>query len=197
MTVIYRVRTTVSYGAGGPGLGTCYFLPGVTGGSPSDAQDAVNRVRAFYAAMVGIMYNGSTYLVQGNVDTILDTTGELNGGFSTTPPAAVVGTGGTTSLPVTVCAVIRYNTGTIFAGRRLEGRTFLSPLSSGASTTSGAPTTGVGTAVSAGIAALLGTPGTCIPVVWHRPTTTGLGGSGAITGGSAWSFFGSLRSRRD
>lgn len=197
MTSIYRIRTTISYGAGGPGLGTHYFLPGTVGGSTSDASDAAARVRAFYLALAPIMYTSSSALVQPNVDLIQDDTGVLSGGYSATPPAIVPGSGGATSLPVTVAAVIRYTTGTIFNGRRLEGRTYVSPLSATASTGTGAPTTAVGTAAVNAIAALTGGVGTVLPLVWHRPTPTRTGGSGGIIGGNAWSLFGSLRSRRD
>jgi len=197
MPNLARVRASLIYGAGGPGLGTFYFRPTGVTSTPAELADMVARVRAFYAALTTMLYSGLIVTVQGEVDEIDSATGDLTGSYSTTPPAAVVGTGGATQLPPTTCILVRLVTTTVVNRRILKGRTFVGPLASVASTTTGSPTTSVGSTSAAAVAALLAVASTEIPVVWHRPKAAGSGNWGPITGGSAWSSFGSLRSRRD
>jgi hypothetical protein len=197
MAPISRVRATIAYGLGGPGLGTFYF--GSNTGSPTSAEllDMVARVRAFYNGLTALITPSTSVLVQGQVDTIDEATGTLIRSDSTTPPAAVVGTGTTTQLPPATAFVCQLNTSTVIGGRILRGRSFVGPLSALASTTSGAPTTAAGTAAVGAGTALLAVTTTISPRVWHRPKAAGSGASGAITGVTGWSSFGSLRSRRD
>lgn len=197
MAVILRVRTTIAYGAGGPGLLTHYFLPATLGGSNPDATDSCTRVRAFLAQYASLVPNAVTFTVSPLVDAIQDTTGALTGSFTATPPAAVVGTGGVNFLPSPVAIVVRYNTSAIINGRRLSGRSFISPLSVVAQGAAGSPTNAVLTQTTTAIAALTTGAGTVIPQVWHRPKLAAPGSSAVLVSGSAWSLFGSLRSRRD
>lgn len=197
MTDIARVRATINYGQGGPGLGTFYFsFLGITPTAPELA-DAVARVRAFYFALAAVLCTTVTVLVQGAVETIEEETGVLTGAYTTTPPAAVVGTGATPQMAPHVSLVVRLVTQQVVNGRILQGRTYVGPLSSVTGTNTGTPSTGSGTAALAAIVALLSTTSTEEPVIWHRPKAAGSGTSGTIVGGSAWSSFGSLRSRRD
>ena len=198
MTALYRVRTTLNYGAGGPGLVTHYFRPSVAGGTSGDALVAATGVRAFWVALAGQLTPSFAALVQGSIDTVEDTTGALVGGFSVTPPAAVVGTGSTSSTPPFACIVVEYGTATIVRGKRLRGRSYVGPLSLAATTATGGPTTAAGTATASAVAALVAvTP--CNFVIWSRPSLVGghAGSNGTVTGGQAWSSLGSLRSRRD
>jgi len=197
MANISRVRATINYGLGGPGLGTFYFASNT--GIPTSAEllDMVARVRAFYAALANFLTTGTSVLVQGQVDTIDEATGTLIRSDSTTPPAAVVGVGSANQLPPTTAIVVQLNTATVIGGRILRGRSFVGPLNITAATGSGGPVTGVGTAAVAAGTALLAVTSTIIPRIWHRPKAPGSGASGAITGATAWSSFGSLRSRRD
>ena len=77
MANISRVRATINYGLGGPGLGTFYF--GSNTGSPTSAEllDMVARVRAFYAALITLLTPSTSVLVQGQVDTLDEATGTL------------------------------------------------------------------------------------------------------------------------
>lgn len=198
MTVIMRVRSTISYGAGGPGLVTHYFLPATTGGSTTDATNAVAGVRAFWLALASLMPTSSSALVQPAVDTIQDTSGALVGGLSGTPVGIVPGTATAPFHPVMVALVIRYRTAGIVANRRVEGRSFVSPLAS-APAGSTSPSVGAGTAAQNAVAALLATT-TAAPLVWSRPKVgpgARSGSSYTVVSGDAWSQFGSLRSRRD
>lgn len=205
MASLYRVRSQISYGAGGPGLVTHYWRPTSGGGTSTDAGLAAGGVRSFWTNLVAVLANSVAVLVLPAVDVLDDVTGALTGGFTVTPPAAVVGTGTSPYLPVFTSLVIRYNTATIVGTRRLEGRSFVGPLTSAASNAGLTPTTTTGTAATNAIAALLAVVGPT-PMVWSRPraakvgppvVTARAGSSGAIVGGSAWSSFGSLRSRRD
>lgn len=197
MGTMLRVRTTLSYGAGGPGLCTHYWACASATPTTAEALDAGARVRAFWAALAGLLPTTASASVQGQMDGIDWTTGALVPGASIAPPAIVPGTAATPQLPPQVAVVVRYNTNTIVAGRKLEGRSYVSPLSTVIQTSAGAPGTGVGTAVGNALTALLAVTSTASPVVWHRPKAAGSGQVGIIVGGSAWSLFGSLRSRRD
>ena len=196
MPNMMRVRTTLNYGQGGPGLSTAYFFG--AGGSPvtADATDVVGRVRAFWAALVGMLDNGMAAAPSGNVDLIDSATGALTGGLTVAPPAIVTGTGGATPLPPANCLLIRLQTATIVAGRRLEGRVYVSRLSTVANL-AGVPTTAAGVASTNAVTALLSGATTSSPLVWHRPIGAGSGSTGVVLGGAAAPFFGVLRSRRD
>lgn len=197
MTVIMRVRTTVSYGFGGPGLLTHYFLPGNPGGSPADATAGIARVRAFLLQLASLQPNVCSSQVQSNVDYLQDTTGELISGDVGTAVGTVPGTGGVNSLPPFTSIVVRYQTAMVIGGRRLLGRSFVGPLSTTASTAAGGPTVAVGTQAASAVAALVAGAGAVIPLVWHRPKVGNPGTSGSILTGVSIPVFGTLRSRRD
>ena len=197
MATIMRVRATLNYGAGGPGVGTFYFTGSVATPVTADATDVVGRVRAFYAALAAQLGTNMSVSVQGSVDTLEDSTGVLNGGLVVTPPAILAGTGIAPYLPVTNCLVVRLTTNTIVGTRRLEGRSYVGPLSGAAASSGLVPTTAAGTAANTAVNALLTGATASFAVVWHRPKGFVGGQIGQISGGSAWSQFGSLRSRRD
>jgi hypothetical protein len=198
MATLYRVRSTISYGAGGPGLSTHYFLAGSPAGTSTEALAAASGVHLFWVNLLGVLANTVAVAVQPAIDTIDETNGNLNGGYAVTPPALVLGTGASPYLPVFACLVVRYQTSAIIGTRRLEGRTYVGPLSSSASNAGLTPTTTAGTAAVNAVSALTGV-GTPAAVVWHRPRVSpaSIGNHGVITGGSALGVFGSLRSRRD
>src|SRR6187399_761129 len=86
-----RVRTTLTYGSGGPGLHTVYWRPGTTGGVTADASDAIARVRAFWNGIRSAFPSTFQMDVQTDVALIEDSTGLLVGNLSGTPAASVVG----------------------------------------------------------------------------------------------------------
>jgi len=198
MATILRVRTTLTYGSGGPGLNTVYWLPGTTGGITADATDSVARVRAFFAAIQGAFANTFTANVQTDVAQINDTTGALVGSLSAAAVGTVVGTAAGGVGPLANMALARLRTGVVAQGRLIKGRWYLGPISVTAQGTGGLLSSTQITAITnAGNAMLSGGATTSVPVVWHRPKV-GFGGvSAQISSVSCWDQIAVMRSRRD
>jgi hypothetical protein len=194
---MYRVRSVISGAVGLPGLATHYYRSTTVGGVLADAQAVANRVRAGWSAGTGIFQNVITVQVQPQVDVLDDTTGKITGGQTVTAPAVVTGTGVGGFGPTPAAGLIRWETNTIVRGRRLRGRTFLSPL--GANMFSGsvmAP--GFLTAAAAIAVGMEGTlPANPPMVVWSRPTAAAVGTSADVTGHTIPTLIAVLRSRRD
>lgn len=196
---LYRVRTVISSAFASDGLSTNYFL--VTGGSANatDAATVAGRVRAGWAAIAGLLSTATTVTVQPVVDIISDATGELTASFAIAAPATVTGSGAAVNGPIATAVGVRWLTNTFDGGRRLRGRTFVSPIGSQA-TDFPTPQAAEVTLVNAYVAAVLtGTvPAATAPlVVWSRPSPGGSDGfSGAVTSGAIAPQFFQLRSRR-
>jgi hypothetical protein len=197
MTVNMRVRTTLTYGSGGPGLHTVYWRPGTAGGVTADASDAIARVRAFWQGIRLAFATTMTMDVQTDVALIEDTSGDLVGNLSGVAAAQVIGAAAGGVGPLASMALARLRTGLVVNRRALKGRWFLGPISVSAQGTGGALSSGQVTAIdAAGLAMLSGGATASFPVVWHRPGDNP-GVSSAITAVSTWSNLSVLRSRRD
>lgn len=196
MSSIMRVRTVISYGAGGPGFSTCYFLPATLGGSAADATNCAAAVRAFWAALAARLNNSGAAATSGQCDVINDITGALVGAFTGATPAIVPFTGAGSALPPATQILVRLNTATVINNRRIEGRTFAGPVDSNSST-NGLPVVAVGTAAAAAGAALLAVAGGALPLVWHRPGPNGPGTGVVLANATGAPYFAVLRSRRD
>ena len=198
MTDMLRVRATLNYGNGGPGLYTSYWRPGTTGGVTADATDVAGRVRGFFIGIAGQLPNSTTVVVNPQVDVIEDIAGALRGSLQATPPAVVTGTGGATIGALAAMALARLRSGTVLGGRAVKGRWYLGPLASVAFSTSGGLAAASVTAINAAGAALLPAAATTSHLgIWHRPQG-GTGGAlvdcDAI---STWDQIAVMRSRRD
>lgn len=200
---IYRVRTVLSGWQGGPGLATHYFETGVTNNA-TDALVAAARVRGAWDVVKGVFAGTTTMQVQGQVDVLDCQNGALVGSFGVTPPAVVTGTGAGVTGPAEVAGGLIYSASVVINGRRLVGRTNISPLRAGETATV-SPSAGLNSGIDAmGVALLTISPPASIPlVVWHRPTrltpTSPLANGAeypALTSTHAGKFF-ALRSRRD
>lgn len=202
MTNLIRARAIGSGWVGGPGLATFYFL-----GSPTptvaEATEAAARVRAFFVAAAPVIWNSATWQALGDVDVIDDLSGNLVGGATGVTPAPVVGTGGTNLAPPHNAGLVVLNTGFIVRGRRLVGRRFVSPVSTGAIAATGVPTAGAITALAAAGQSLRTTVVTSITSrVWSRPlfqngVFVANGTSANHIGETARGKVASIRSRRD
>lgn len=195
--VMMRVRTLITVGTGLPGLNTFYF----NGSSPTpitaDASDVCARVRAFWEAIKTLLPTGQRADVQPSVDLIDSATGALTGGLSATPPAGSVGTGGTVA-PTATEMLLSLETGVIVGGRRLRGRSFIGPCAITVVSSSGALGAAQQITLSAAGNTMITGSTTSFPVVWHRPTPGGGGGTNAaVTAFVARQALAVLRSRRD
>lgn len=200
MTTLIRVRAVLSGFNGGPGLSTFYFATGGAVGSP-ECLEAANRVRAYFNNMASNIPTGQTVTVNPQVDLLDDLSGALQGSIVVAAPAVVTGTSTFARAPISTAVLVRFLTGQVIAGRRLVGRSFLSPVTiedvaaDGSFSSSNA-------ANYAASAALLGTTIVTATVkhrVWHRPNAlTGAAGSSSdVTGYALGTKLAVLRSRRD
>jgi hypothetical protein len=198
MSEIMRIRSTLNYGSGGPGLHTMYWQPPAAFAVTADAADAVARVRAMFLAMAALFPTTWSVQVQGDVARIEDTTGGLTGGLAVAPPAAVVGTGGATQSATAAMLLVRLRTNTVILGRLLRGRWYLGPVASAIVASNGQIASANRTiADNAATGTLTGGATASVPVVWHRPTGGAGGDSIAVASFSTWNELAVLRSRRD
>lgn len=192
-----RVRTTLSGWVGGPGLMTHYF--------ECDTEDiaAVVRCRAhvrdlFTNAYHALMCSNTTWLVQTAVDELTTSDGHVTNTFNDATVLTAAGTGGASQSPPATAGLWRLNTSTWHSGRRLQGRTFLSPLAAGALEVDGTwPNATVATVNTAAAAVISGLPATDKFVVWHRPVSGAGGLTGACTSMVLQDKLAVLTSRRD
>lgn len=168
MTQIMRVRTVFTYGAGSPGLMTNYFNHSSNSPNSEAAQNAVNRVRDGLLASPNLWPTTFSWLVQGDVDIIEDTTGNVDNSYGVTQ-ATGAGTSTNGLGPLPVGLLLRARTNTFVSGRRLMGRTFLVPVQS-ALTAAPVPSSGTRDAVVLMGTELSDAGATGVdPVVWSRP----------------------------
>jgi hypothetical protein len=195
--MIMRIRTVIQGIQGLPGLSTVYAKGAAATPVNADGTDMLARVRAFWLPLAGSMPTGVTVSVNGQVDIINEADGSLAGSLSLASPAAVNGSGGS-ALPIAAAIVLQEQTGVIIAGRRLRGRSFISPVSTGTSTNGFVANATGATIIAAALTTLTGAT-TSAPVVWHRPNPKGAanGSVSVITAFAVGPNFGVLRSRRD
>lgn len=196
MASMLRVRAVGTGWTGGPGLTTFYFDPGVAAIDAAMATGVTGRVRAYFDALKSYTLPAIGWQVDPVVGILDPATGNLTGEVAAgSAPSIVVGTGTGAVGPAFVAVVGKLRTNSFFGGKRIQGRTFYSPLGS-AYTDSTAPEGGLQAAQAAGLAAVLAAAGGPDLVVWHRPT----GGSGGFMAGvvtvSSSSTYGVLKSRR-
>lgn len=169
-------------------------LPGVSVFYAPSATDAGANIKTFLTANVASFPVPLTWSVPTSGDTIDDTTGTINGGWTG-------GTGGTVTATANVAyaagvgAYVNWGTTGIINGRRLKGRTFMAPLITSGYDTSGTIASGTLTAMQTAATTLAASLNL---VIWHRPTTPGGsdGESQAVSSALVPDQVTSLRTRR-
>jgi len=162
-----RVRTKLEGWAGGPGLSTFYFTAAAE--TDSEAEDCVTRVRAFFAGINGAFHTSVVITVDPAVSQIASATGNLYGILDGGLTSAVGGGSSADLAPPVDAALLKHVTADFSRGRRVVGRTFLSPLTE-AKFTGGQVDPAVSAAIVAAAEAELLTGGTdALPIVWQRP----------------------------
>jgi hypothetical protein len=203
--MIGRVLVRSTGYPGAPGLNAFYFQdPGALNLTQAQANDALARVRAFFAAVAANFATVQGFLVDPIVVTLDELTGVVLGSLGTVVPALVSGTTAVSVGPPQVQLLLKQSTAAVALGRRVQGRSYIGPLQQ--NVTVGVAPNGVtaGGISSAAIAQL--TPGapvsTVRPCVWHRPQkpstkhpTGVVGGAFAVTGYSCPLFFATQRRR--
>lgn len=185
MADLRRVRVSWTTGPGGIGLSTFYTF---------DPDDVTTNLATFYNAIKALFPAAVTWSIPSSGDLIDSATGSLVGGWSGGTAATIAGAPTTGNYAAGTGAITRWDTGTVVAGRRLRGRTFLVPLAVNAYSTTGVIDTTPYATLSSASSTLAATNKL---VVWHRPAPGGAGGLGASVG-SAFVLPGvhSLASRR-
>ncbi len=193
---LLRVRAVGTGWTGGPGLSTFYFDSGVAAVDAALATGVTGRVRAYFDAVKAYYSTGVAWTVDPVVDALDPTDGSLSGQVvAGSAPATVVGTAAVSSGPAFVAAVGKLRTNTFWAGRRIQGRTFLSPLAN-TFTDSTSVEGGLQAAQTTGLNAILTAGGGPGLVVWHRPKNGAGGFMAGVVSVSSSSTFGVLKSRR-
>jgi hypothetical protein len=119
MTSLYRVRTAITGGAGGPMLATHFYL--LSGGT---AQHAADASRGFWQDARTYIYSGYSMQVEPLVYTIDSTSGAAIG-VTATSSTVVTGSDSGDPLPGLVQGLASWHTGAFVSGREVIGRTFI------------------------------------------------------------------------
>lgn len=157
MASVFSVRAIWSGFQGAPGYSNFRF----TGLGTDAANNAAGAaVRTFFGAMSANFLTGWTITVQSEVTEWDVQTGLLVGvSTMTTPPSPVGGSATITQYAGGSGLAISWHTNTIFAGRRVQGRTFIVPVV-GVFETDGTLTTGaIASMKAAGDALIASGPG--------------------------------------
>ena len=204
MTDMFQIVSHWTGFVGAPGYTNMFFEhsdPPSTG-----AQTAADNVRAFWFSIRTELPDDVTITVDPVVKIINAETGDLTSIITVgTAPAAVTGFS-TAIYAAPVGLGINWTTSTVHAARRIRGRTFVVPVTSGEFTTTGQPTSTALSNTQAAATTLRTATGPTFGI-WSRPITDGpsrvppvanrAGGFGPATANSVSNKGVVLRSRRD
>ena len=192
-----RVRAALTGWQGAPGLMTWYLS--TTADDATTALACVANVRARLQAAVAQVWPTEVYAqVAGEVDVINAASGDITDTLVVAAPAVVQGAGAGTQAPPATAIQIRLRTASFVAGRRVQGRQFISPLDSSAIQADGTPTAGAVTAILQYVGDLAANwPSGTTQVVWHRPVEGSGGLACDVIGVIVPDKFAVLKSRRD
>jgi len=182
---VYRVRTQITGGPGGPYLSTLYF--NVVGGLT--AANANAATGAFWTALKARMTTAMSYATEAEVAEVDIATGQVTGIVAVTPQTGT-GTLAGDMLPSSTQGLIRWRTGTFVNGREVRGRTFI-PGPVEVDSAVGVPVAGYLSIVNAAASALIADVNSDLMVYSKRNRD-----AVPALSGSCWSQWAVLRSRR-
>lgn len=170
MANFYRFKVDLgNFGDGSPGVIILHSTTGLED-NLTDIGNFMSQIKNGFDTVKGHIVPGMTVTVNSEVTKHDVETGRLLNVFVVTPPAAVVGAGNTSGVSRATQAVCRHNTDAITdRGKRLIGRSYVGPISSGAMDTGGHISPTAQTAFSAMWAGMQDVAGTLRLIVWHRP----------------------------
>lgn len=195
--MMLRTRVTWTGWGGEPGVSTFYFFAPLENAEAAAA--VITRVHT-YCGMVRICLPPVIQLqVQGLVDVLNPDTGLVYDTLSVTPPIAHNGTANPTGMAPAALAINgQFTTNTFNAGRRLRGRTYISPIASKCYGGGGEMTLASKGDAIAALNALVGLVDEPRWLgVWHRPKNGTGGVLAPVTAVSVPDKLAVLRSRRD
>lgn len=185
MPNLYRVRVTLAGWNGGPGVATHYFLEdgAPTGTDVERAQSCATQVRAAWDLIKNMQPTIWTANVQTVVDVLNSDNGDLVGSHAVASGGTIFGMEGGGFGPAAAGICVNWLTANFIAGRRVRGRTFISPKNNGGDV-DGTPTAAHVSVASEMFGVLTATPaGHPKFAVWHRPIA-GVGGAAVIVTGT-------------
>jgi hypothetical protein len=195
---VLRVKTTLQGVTGSPYFNQLNFVPNSGTEDVAAANAAITAAKGFWTAFNSYITSACSYTVNGVVDQVDPSSGQLTGQLAATQQTGSFGGSGS-AMPQEVQGLVRWMTGFYVNGRQLSGHTFIPSLNTAAGGTNGLPASVFVTAAGAAITALTSTPTTTKFVIWHRPpagSSTG-GVVGVASTGVLQPKFAVLRSRRD
>ena len=178
----------VDWNTDGPGGTTVMYFP--ISGTLADQRSAL---AAFLASADLGCANSTTWTIAQSGRELDDATGTLTGAWSS--GVAHTGTGGSSATQTADAtqALVRWNTGTVVAGRFLKGRTFIPGMAADAFD-NGNLVSGLITTINNACTTFLASAGP--PVIWHRPVQSAGGSVAVVNTGSVWPELAVLRRRR-
>jgi hypothetical protein len=190
MTTLARIRVEWT-GAAVVGGGVSTFYS-----SNANPATLATAIRTFFSNVVFLFPTSTSILVIGNGDTIVAETGALNGTWTMTQPAVVVGTG-TGNWAAGVGARVRWNTNGLTRGRRVKGSTFLVPLTTNNYATDGTIDATTAASTQSAVTVLAAADSGSMRI-WSRPSAPGAGDGAAhaVTTGTFVDAVTWLRTRR-
>lgn len=196
MTIV-RVRTVFTGWPGAPGLMT-HFFARIGSWDAGAAEQASTRVKDALLPLRSEFPSGLTYKIEGIVDEIEQSNGNLLNSFSV-PSVTNTGIGSAEQAPHALQVCVSWATDGVVAGRRVRGRTFIGPLAASIVDGDGTPKAGLITkAIAFGDAMRDAGLSDVRHVIWHRPSPGGSDGSHHdVTDHTVRDVFAVLRSRRD
>lgn len=185
MVTMRRLRVSWDGLGGLPGLSTFYY--GVASPNVSDCV-------AFFNAIKGLVPNTLTWTIPSSGDELDEATGKLTGSWLGTGGGTVTGTVAGQPYAAGVGARVTWRTGVVHNGRRVQGRTFIAPLTIGSYDTSGTITTSYLTTLQTAAAAYAASG--VAKGIWSKGRTDTDGLYAAIMSAEVPDVVTSLRSRR-
>lgn len=143
MTVLNRVRATVTGVAGSP-----YYISGYFLGSSGTPQQASDAWRAMLVAAANLQKGTLLTALDSEVTQIESTTGEAVGAVAVAPGAIIPGVATQDALPLQVQLGVRLNTPTYAAGRRIRGHFSIPGVVEPINVTGSGPNTADATVIS-------------------------------------------------
>lgn len=182
-----QVQFEITGNAGGPWLSTMHF----SGTTLTNAQNAADAVRAFWVELQGAIHESLDGRIVPEVVIINDLTSEPTGLFTVTPGDPVSFTSGAAMLPVASQALVRWRTGVYDGGREIRGRTFIPGITT-VNNNSGVPASGLLAALTTAAGNLVSDADSELTVYSRTKRVNAV-----VIGGTPWTEFATLRSRRD
>lgn len=184
---MFRVRTVISGGTGGPYLSTFYFDETDGGATPATA---VAATVDFWNNIKSVVWSGLVMRTEPEVGILNDGTGVITGIVSTSGGSATGSDGGVPA-PWATQGLIRWHCSDFPAGREVRGRTFIPGVTEN-NNQDGVPTSGYLSTCQTAANTLLAETDAALMIFSRKNHDTF-----AVLSGSPWAEWASLRSRRD